>query len=219
MIPAASLTNRIFLASALLVAASTGLAIYRVSVSVGARAEDELHDGLAEAASLVDELSRTQFNDFAIKGSLIADLPVLKGAASTDHPPTVQPIAEDYQRRAHEQRDAGQREQAVEERGAARAQAQGGERQRDGAGQPERGQRQGLHGRAVVSDGGGPDAGRTQPIVGGDHLERDFHVEHARAADNGRDVPRAFEREVGAGAEEGVGRAWPCSAQEDALAG
>lgn len=99
MIPAASLTNRIFLASALLVAASTGLAIYRVSVSVGARAEDELHAGLAEAASLVDELSRTQFNDFAIKGSLIADLPVLKGAASTDDPPTVQPIAEDYQRR------------------------------------------------------------------------------------------------------------------------
>jgi signal transduction histidine kinase len=99
MMPAASLTNRIFLASALLVAASTGLAIYRVSVSVGARAEDELHAGLAEAASLVDELSRTQFNDFAVKGSLIADLPVLKGAASTDHPPTVQPIAEDYQRR------------------------------------------------------------------------------------------------------------------------
>jgi signal transduction histidine kinase len=99
MIPAASLTNRIFLASALLVAGATGLAIYRVNVSVAARAEDELRVGLGEAATLVEELARTQFTDFTIKGSLIADLPVLKGAAATEHPPTVQPIAEDYQRR------------------------------------------------------------------------------------------------------------------------
>jgi signal transduction histidine kinase len=96
---ASSLTNRIFLAGALLVVVSIGVAIYRVQVSVASRAEDELRGGLEEAAALVDELSRTQFADFIVKGSLIADLPVLKGATSTSHAPTVQPIADDYQQR------------------------------------------------------------------------------------------------------------------------
>ncbi len=97
MNPFSSLTNRIFLASALLVVAAIGVAIYRLNVSVTAQAEADLGAGLAEAAALVDELSRAEFADFVVKGRLIADLPVLKATASTDHPPTVQPVAEGYQ--------------------------------------------------------------------------------------------------------------------------
>jgi signal transduction histidine kinase len=92
-----SLTNRVFVASASLVVLSMGLAIYRVGISVAAQAEADLRTGLAEAASLVDELNRTQFADFVVKAQLIADLPVLRAAAALDDPPTVQPIAEDYQ--------------------------------------------------------------------------------------------------------------------------
>lgn len=93
-----SLTNRIFLASAFLVVISTGVAISRLTASVTRQAETDLRSGLNEAAALVDELSRSQFADFVVKGKLIADLPRLKAAASTDDPPTVQPIAEDHQR-------------------------------------------------------------------------------------------------------------------------
>jgi signal transduction histidine kinase len=94
-----SLTNRIFLASALLVLVSMGIAIYRVNVSVAAQAESDLRTGLAEAVSLVDDISRIQFADFVVKGSLIADLPVLKGATATSDPPTVLPIAREYQQK------------------------------------------------------------------------------------------------------------------------
>jgi signal transduction histidine kinase len=93
-----SLTNRIFLASALLLVVSIGIAVYRVTDSVTRRAETELRTGLAEAASLVNEFSRTQFDEFVAKGKLVADLPVLKNATTTDDPPTVQPIADRYQR-------------------------------------------------------------------------------------------------------------------------
>ncbi|HYN07492.1 MAG TPA: ATP-binding protein [Vicinamibacterales bacterium] len=93
-----SLTNRIFLASALLLVVSIGIAVYRVTDTVSRRAETELRTGLAEAASLVKEYSRTQFADFVVKGRLIADLPVLKNSTATDDPPTVQPNADRYQR-------------------------------------------------------------------------------------------------------------------------
>ncbi len=94
-----SLTNRIFFTSALVVVIAIGVAIYSVNTSVTDQAETDLRGGLAEAASLVDQLSRRQFADFAAKGSLIADLPKLSNAAALDHPPTVQPIAEDYQKK------------------------------------------------------------------------------------------------------------------------
>ena len=92
-----SLTNRIFLASALLLVVSIGIAVYRVTDSVSRRAETELRTGLSEAAGLVKEYSRTQFDEFIAKGKLVADLPVLKNATTTDDPPTVQPIADRYQ--------------------------------------------------------------------------------------------------------------------------
>jgi signal transduction histidine kinase len=94
-----SLTNRIFFASAFVVVIAIGVAIYSVNTSVTDQAEKDLRGGLAEAASLVDQLSRRQFADFTAKGSLIADLPKLSNAAALDHPPTVQPIAEDYQKK------------------------------------------------------------------------------------------------------------------------
>jgi signal transduction histidine kinase len=94
-----SLTNRIFLASALLVVAAMGVVIYRVNVTVAAQAEGDLNAGLDEAASLVERFNRTAFRDFVVKGELIADLPRLQGAAATADPPTVGPIAKDYQSR------------------------------------------------------------------------------------------------------------------------
>jgi signal transduction histidine kinase len=93
-----SLTNRIFAGSAVLVVLSIGVAVYRVNVSVTAQAEAELRSGLNEAASLVDEFSRAQFEGFVLEGGLIADLPTLKQAVLTGDPLTVQPIAEEYQR-------------------------------------------------------------------------------------------------------------------------
>jgi signal transduction histidine kinase len=94
-----SLTNRIFLASALLVVVSMGIAIYRVNDSVTRQAERDLQTGLAEAASLVDQFSQRQFTDFLVTGRFIADVPQLQAAAANDHPPTVQPIAEELQSR------------------------------------------------------------------------------------------------------------------------
>ena len=49
-----SLTNRIFLATALMAIPSIGLAIYVVNVAVTRQAEDELRRGLEAAATLVD---------------------------------------------------------------------------------------------------------------------------------------------------------------------
>jgi signal transduction histidine kinase len=94
-----SLTNRIFLASALLVIVSMGIVIFLVSDSVARQAERDLQSGLAEAASLVDQFSQRQFEDFRVKSQLIADIPHLQAAAAIDHPPTVQPIAEELQDR------------------------------------------------------------------------------------------------------------------------
>jgi signal transduction histidine kinase len=94
-----SLTNRVFVATASLVVVALALAIYRVGIAVASQAETDLRLGLAEAASLVDELNRTQFADFVVKAELIADLPVLRGAVATDDPPTIQPIAQEYQAR------------------------------------------------------------------------------------------------------------------------
>ena len=94
-----SLTNRIFLASALLVVLSMGIAIYWVSDSVARQAERDLQAGLAEATSLVDLFSQRDFEDFVTKGRFIADIPPMRAAATTDHPPTVQPIAEEMQDR------------------------------------------------------------------------------------------------------------------------
>jgi signal transduction histidine kinase len=116
MSPLSSLTNRIFLASALLVVLTIGTAIYRVNRSVSQQAEIDLRGRLNEDVSLVDEYSRTQFADFVRNGSLIADLPKLKATIASENvansptiapagsadqraiAATVEPIASEYQR-------------------------------------------------------------------------------------------------------------------------
>jgi signal transduction histidine kinase len=93
-----SLTNRIFFASAMLAVLAIAVAVYRVNVAVTAQAESELHRGVEEAATLLEEYRTTLFEHFMREARLIADLPRLKAAVDTKHALTVRPIAEDYQR-------------------------------------------------------------------------------------------------------------------------
>jgi signal transduction histidine kinase len=94
-----SLTNRIFLATAALAVLAIGFAVYFVSVRVVRDAEDELSRGLVEAGKLVKQHRATLVDTFRIEAQLIADLPKLKAAVETGDPPTVEPIARDYQAR------------------------------------------------------------------------------------------------------------------------
>ena len=95
-----SLTNRIFLASTLLATVSIGFAVFFVSDRLRNEAEAELQRDLTEAARLVDQQRTTLFDGFTRTARLIADLPKLKGAVETRDPPTVEPIARDYQQQA-----------------------------------------------------------------------------------------------------------------------
>jgi signal transduction histidine kinase/uncharacterized membrane-anchored protein YhcB (DUF1043 family) len=94
-----SLSNRIFFASALLAVFTIGVAIYRVNVAVTAQAENELRRGVEEAGTLLEEYRRTLFDHFTREARLVADLSNLKAAMDTKDAPTVQPLAEEYQRR------------------------------------------------------------------------------------------------------------------------
>ncbi|MBI2833305.1 MAG: HAMP domain-containing protein [Acidobacteria bacterium] len=93
-----SLTNRIFLASAILAVLSIAAAVYVVNVSVTAQAEAELQRGLEEASALVQQYRALVFDNFTRQAHLVADLPRLKAAVSEDDPPTVLPIATEYRR-------------------------------------------------------------------------------------------------------------------------
>ncbi len=95
-----SLTNRIFLASALLAMLSIGAAVYLISARMTSETEAELQRDLTEAATLVDEQRRTQFENVARTALLIADLPRFKAAVEIADRPTLQPIAADYQLQA-----------------------------------------------------------------------------------------------------------------------
>jgi signal transduction histidine kinase len=92
-----SLTNRIFIASALLVIASIAVPVYFVNEAVNSHVEAELQRGLDEAALLVDEYGRTQFETFVGLARAVADLPKLKAAVAEDDPPTTAPIAHEYE--------------------------------------------------------------------------------------------------------------------------
>ncbi len=91
-----SLTNRIFLASALLAMLSIGAAVYLVSTRLTSETEAQLQLDLTEAAALVDVQRRTQFDNVARTARLIADLPKFKAVVELADPPTLQPIAVDY---------------------------------------------------------------------------------------------------------------------------
>jgi signal transduction histidine kinase len=91
-----SITNRIFLASALLGMLSIGAAVYFISAQLTSQTEAELQGDLAEAATLVSEQIHTQFDNVARTARLIADLPKFKAALDTADLPTLIPIADDY---------------------------------------------------------------------------------------------------------------------------
>jgi signal transduction histidine kinase len=91
-----SLSNRIFLASALLALMAIGAAMLVINAVVTAQAEAELERGLEEAATLVDGYHREHFDALNRDARLIADLPKLKAAVDTNDPPTVLPIVEAY---------------------------------------------------------------------------------------------------------------------------
>ncbi len=93
----ASLTNRIFLAASLLVVTAIGLTAWFVSGRVTAEAEAGLQRGLLEAGAVVGRQSEALSESFALLARLTADLPKLKAAAATADPPTVQPLAVEYQ--------------------------------------------------------------------------------------------------------------------------
>jgi signal transduction histidine kinase len=100
MSPFSSLTNRVFVASTLLATISIGFAVFFVSTRLRAEAERELQRDLAEAASLVEQQRATLLDTFTRTARLIADLPKFKAAIETGDPPTVAPIARDYQDQA-----------------------------------------------------------------------------------------------------------------------
>ena len=82
----------------LLATLSLGLAFAFVNARVATEVEAELTRDLTEAGTLVDQ-RRADFTDtFTTMARLIADLPKLKAAVETGDRPTVQPLADDYQR-------------------------------------------------------------------------------------------------------------------------
>jgi signal transduction histidine kinase len=91
-----SLTNRIFLASALLAIATTGVAVYVVGARATHEAEAELGRGLADAATQVLQQQRALAGRYVVFARLLADLPRLKSAVETQDPPTVEKIAANY---------------------------------------------------------------------------------------------------------------------------
>ncbi len=93
-----SLTNRIFLAAAVLAVLSIAIAIFLVNAAVTRQAEEALNSSLEDAFALMEQYRGALFEHFIREARLVADLPKLKAAVFEDHPPTAQPIAEDYQR-------------------------------------------------------------------------------------------------------------------------
>jgi signal transduction histidine kinase len=92
----ASLTNRIFFATALVAVLSIGIAVYMVNRAVAQQADRDLQRSLSEAAELVDAYRQTLAETNLRDAKLIADLPVLKAAVDTHDPATVVPIAQKY---------------------------------------------------------------------------------------------------------------------------
>jgi signal transduction histidine kinase len=92
----ASLKNRVFLASAAVAVLSIAFALRFVTARVSAEAEADLQRGLSESATLVDQQHAARVETLTVMARLVADLPKLKAAVETNHPPTVLPLANDY---------------------------------------------------------------------------------------------------------------------------
>jgi signal transduction histidine kinase len=91
-----SLSNRIFLASALLAVLSIGTALYLVNVVVTRQAEAELEESLLEAGELVTQFQSLFFTALLREAKIVADVPVLKAAVDTNHAATVAPLLTGY---------------------------------------------------------------------------------------------------------------------------
>jgi len=72
-----SLSNRIFLASALLAVLSIGTALYLVNVVVTRQAEAELEESLLEAGELVTQFQSLFFTALLRDARIVADVPQL----------------------------------------------------------------------------------------------------------------------------------------------
>jgi len=95
-----SLRQRVFLASALVAIASVAVATQFVTARVTREAEAELHRGLVASADLLERHHAARLETLTSMARLVADLPKLKAAVATGDPPTVEPVARDYQTRA-----------------------------------------------------------------------------------------------------------------------
>src|SRR5512139_476457 len=95
--PLSSLTNRIFLAAALLVIVATGMTAMFVSSRVTTQAELELQRRLVESGAVVGRQGEALVETLSALARLIADLPKLKATVATGDPPTVQLLADEYQ--------------------------------------------------------------------------------------------------------------------------
>jgi signal transduction histidine kinase len=93
-----SLTNRIFIACLVLASVSIGATVWVVRAGLLAETEAGLVRDLTAAAGVVDRQQETLFESFTRTARLLADLPRFKAAVDTGDPPTVQPIADEYQR-------------------------------------------------------------------------------------------------------------------------
>jgi signal transduction histidine kinase len=91
-----SLSNRIFLASALLAVLSIGTALYLVNVVVTRQAEAELEESLLEAGELVTQFQSLFFTALLRDARIVADVPQLKAAVDTNHAGTVAPLLTGY---------------------------------------------------------------------------------------------------------------------------
>jgi signal transduction histidine kinase len=93
----ASLTNRIFFATAFLAVLSISVAVYVVNRAVTRRGDQEIQRDIYKAATLVDDYRTNSFDAFGRDARFIADIPMLKAAVDTHDPATVEPIAREYQ--------------------------------------------------------------------------------------------------------------------------
>jgi len=91
-----SLTNRIFLAAALLAVATIGVAVFVVNRVVTGQAERELTTELNDTSTLVEQFQQLSETQLQQQARLIADLPRLKAALAVNHGPTLEPLAVDY---------------------------------------------------------------------------------------------------------------------------
>jgi signal transduction histidine kinase len=93
----ASLTNRIFFATALLAVLSISVAVYVVNRAVTQREDQEIQRSIEQAKGLVDHYRNFTFDAFGRDARFIAEIPMLQAAVDTHNPETVKPLAEEYQ--------------------------------------------------------------------------------------------------------------------------